>query len=450
MIFRPSYLSLGWSSHIQAEGQLYFYHSQLRFVTETNIYDAEKLKRLSHWMAAAGKLADAQDFMITNSIEVMLQLDDNDDSCGYYVVDHDNRTVFWLQDVSSEDLDIPASVSMTQLRWNSNEFYWTHVEYFSAHLPGIRMSCARELFSILTHARADHLTSTVGTFPYGAEQCKEFMDLLRDHVSGSSEVLADRYIICVVARLWGQVARHRFLNFYGEENARLSRDQRVVNNAPKDMPFLFKMFSRTVLFNIPEKYSSELDGLWVDNLVYAEPWKVFVKRVTEDWKETAVWTTALTSMHAMVYFGALGSSTVGIAAIALSILGFIISMALSIYHQMSLNYETLEAASFLDRTCHSVFGFAPLSWMYSIPKAVLFWSSGLIILQGGFALFKAVPISNHFVAGGLVGLIVAVLCGVAYALHLQGALLSCFSFFRTFAHRDGDLERNDGIIDNKI
>ena len=160
----------------------------------------------------------------------------------------------------------------------------------------------------------DHLTSLVGTFPYSADQCKEFQSLLRDHISESSDILSDKYIICVVARLWAQVgklsvlslctassligyvaARHRFMNFYGEECARLSRDQRVVNMPPENVPFLLRALSGITLFGIPRRYAAELENLWIDNIVYAEPWKAFVNKCVDEWRETALWTTGITS-----------------------------------------------------------------------------------------------------------------------------------------------------------
>ena len=102
---------------MQAEGQSYFYHREARFVTEANIYDSGKSKRIHYWMAVTSKLAEAQDIILTSSIEVVLQLDeDSENTCGYYLADHDSATIFWLQEVSSEDLDIPDSVSTYQLR----------------------------------------------------------------------------------------------------------------------------------------------------------------------------------------------------------------------------------------------------------------------------------------------------------------------------------------------
>ena len=50
-------------------------------------------------------------------------------------------------------------------------------------------------------------------------------------------------------------------------------------------------------------------------------------------------------MHGMVYFASMGSSAVSVTALALSISGFISSMALVNYHRLPVNYETQEAVS---------------------------------------------------------------------------------------------------------
>lgn len=68
-------------------------------------------------MSAAIKLAESQNIKITDSIEIMLQLDaDDEETCGYYLIEHGSATVFWLHEVSSEDLDIPDSSTYSQLR----------------------------------------------------------------------------------------------------------------------------------------------------------------------------------------------------------------------------------------------------------------------------------------------------------------------------------------------
>lgn len=83
------------------------------------------------------------------------------------------------------------------------------------------------------------------------------------------------------------LARHRFLNFYGEPNARLSRDQHMVEMPPARCPTPLRPIS-TLMFNLPSAYVSELESLWVDSLVYADPYKKFMNNCNSEWKEATL------------------------------------------------------------------------------------------------------------------------------------------------------------------
>lgn len=72
---------------------------------------------MSRWMLCVEKMAEAQQLPITVSTEIMLQLDQSDENaCGYYIIDHDTGSMFWLDEVSTEELDILPAVSLTHLR----------------------------------------------------------------------------------------------------------------------------------------------------------------------------------------------------------------------------------------------------------------------------------------------------------------------------------------------
>ena len=92
------------------------------------------------------------------------------------------------------------------------------------------------------------------------------------------------------ARIWGQINRHRFIHFYGEENARLSRDQRMLETGPIETPLVLKTCNK-FLFNQPENYVQVLDRLWVDELVCIDPWKAFMSSCLSEWKEAVTWTS---------------------------------------------------------------------------------------------------------------------------------------------------------------
>ena len=112
---RPKYLPKGWTSCIQPEGQLYFYNEEFRIVTEAYIYSASTLKRISYWIEVIESLARTREIKLLDTVELFLQLEEEDDGCSYYLIDHNTQTEFWLLDYSSEELNMPASLSLSQL-----------------------------------------------------------------------------------------------------------------------------------------------------------------------------------------------------------------------------------------------------------------------------------------------------------------------------------------------
>ena len=115
----------GWTEHVQAEGQLYFHEANRRFVTEANIRKPEAFRLVTRWMVCIEKKAEALQIPITESTEIMVQLDqDDENACGYYMVDHDSGSIFWLDEISSEELGIrPPPVSESNLgKLRNNNF----------------------------------------------------------------------------------------------------------------------------------------------------------------------------------------------------------------------------------------------------------------------------------------------------------------------------------------
>ena len=112
---RPKYLPKGWTSCIQPEGQLYFYNEEYHVVTEAYIHSDSTLKRISYWIEVIESLARAREIKLLDTVELFLQLEEEDDGCSYYLIDHVTQTEFWLLDYSSEELNMPASLSLSQL-----------------------------------------------------------------------------------------------------------------------------------------------------------------------------------------------------------------------------------------------------------------------------------------------------------------------------------------------
>jgi hypothetical protein len=76
----------------------------------------------------------------------------------------------------------------------------------------------------------------------------------------------------------------KFLNFHGQEGARLSRDQ-TVHERTYHKSSLLMAFMSPLLFNAPEGYFTLLESLYVDGIVTTSSWKPFVERRIREWSD---------------------------------------------------------------------------------------------------------------------------------------------------------------------
>lgn len=51
-----------------------------------------------------------------SSTELLVEVDVDGTTCSYYFVDHENTVIFWLDEVSTEELDIPIVSGFDHLR----------------------------------------------------------------------------------------------------------------------------------------------------------------------------------------------------------------------------------------------------------------------------------------------------------------------------------------------
>lgn len=193
---RPRYLPLAWSAFTHPEGQAYFVcHAEITVVTEAYLYSPEVQNKVAFWIDEFNARLLSAGIRLPGTSELFLELDESSDSCGYYLVDYASRVEFWIEEVDSDDLDIPTAVSLSHRRLTLQEHFWTHVEHFPSH-HAKEISLERdELVHVFSHARAgkqertqararsyifpsDQMTSANSTFPYSAKQCTEFLELL--------------------------------------------------------------------------------------------------------------------------------------------------------------------------------------------------------------------------------------------------------------------------------
>jgi len=86
------------------------------------------------------------DVPLSDSYELYLEFDEDDLSCGYYIVDHSKRCIFWLEPVSTEDVGMNPAFSMEHLRECQTSFTALEIAaYLMPCVPRVRLWAGRDV-----------------------------------------------------------------------------------------------------------------------------------------------------------------------------------------------------------------------------------------------------------------------------------------------------------------
>ena len=129
MVFhRPMYLPPNWTAFTHPEGQTYFYRSAgLRVVTEACIHRPEIMDKVSSWTSSVENALRIKGITPPATTELFLEPHEGLESCGYYLVDHTTRSEFWIDQVSTEVLQLDRVVSISHLSaFRRHGIFWVH------------------------------------------------------------------------------------------------------------------------------------------------------------------------------------------------------------------------------------------------------------------------------------------------------------------------------------
>ncbi|EIW78387.1 hypothetical protein CONPUDRAFT_167409 [Coniophora puteana RWD-64-598 SS2] len=396
-----------WTGHIHPEGKRYHAMNwrDFRVVTEDNIHDSEVSLRLTTAIQWIDEVAIQSTSFNPGFVELFIELCDSDKElvCRYYFVDHAAKTQFWLDSVSTEELGLDAAVSSSHHRHQLEHLYWIHVDFFCVHLaPELSPVIQDELINVLIHAQGDHMTSSTSTFPYSSDKCEGFVKLLshRGHA-------LDPYTLCVVARLWGVVAQHRFTTYYGECNPQLDRFQIMQPYALERSTWAIGLCNR-MLWNMPRLYEQRLDDVFANDQVYVHLWHDFMTLCTEDWRTSLAWTfpTLISSSLLLI---ADGCALMTLPGVLTSYMSVISCVTLICTHQNLAKGTASTAARFLKDAQSPTSGMLPLAIVYGLPKALSIWS---IICFGGQILFMLYRYLGVGVASGILFSLLSLVIGI--------------------------------------
>ena len=76
----------------------------------------------------------------------------------------------------------------------------------------------------------------------------------------------------------------KFLNFYGQPEARLNRDQSVHGTWTNQRTLFIKTLS-IFLFSAPDVHLRTLQKMWVDGIMHKAVWEASLKNLNGEWRE---------------------------------------------------------------------------------------------------------------------------------------------------------------------
>ncbi|KAF9225806.1 hypothetical protein BS17DRAFT_777724 [Gyrodon lividus] len=417
-----------WRRFIHPEGQPYFLlnHEEFAVVTEANLDDAETQGQIFDCLKLVKKELQCHKIRVPPRCELFLELGDDHTLCNYYFVDHAAKGLFWLEDLGTDLLDIPAAMSPSHLEQGLERLYWVHVEFFPMHHEPHELEFSQivdDLYNIISHGQADRLTSRTSTFPYTADTCRQFLKLL----SKKRGQRVDGYTLCYAARLAGAIVNQRVITFYGQESAQLDRLQEMYPADILEHQWLSTV-ANWMLWGIPRYYNTLLQDLYVNEQVYADQWTHFMSVCLTDWTSSLSWTLPIliaSILLANVRGGTISTAIPSVFSCAVSIAS---ASCLHLRHYPLAETSASIGARYLRSVKSESVGFLPSAVVFSLPKASYMWGIGFLVAQ---FLFIASHSINKLVALVAASVLAILLVFILWVISPEDAGLA--SLFRYFA-----------------
>ncbi|KAI0724584.1 hypothetical protein C8T65DRAFT_704411 [Cerioporus squamosus] len=405
MLEEPPYIAQGWTVSVNPEGSPFYIHHDRHLITDDPIQQAGICDKIMECDRRLSLLVETEGLELPDDYECYITCDAKLEKCKYYYVDHSTQTVFWLEEIDPErhDIDMAPVCSVAQMKHLLQEQYWLHNEYFPYR--SVPSSLRKELVAVFRQGRADQLTSTMSTFPYDAHQCKQFLQVI------DVDTECDEYMT------W-TIAKHRYHTFFGEDHARISREQKRFEVIKYERSFVIKLFS-ALLFNLPKSRTAELNDLAADDVAYAIHWREFAVDLLRGWRESIA-ATSISRPNNPISAG-FGSASVVLA------LGGLVSSGVLLQWYAGADTRKFDApfvATHLAQITCPKHGYEPIAQAYSLPRALVFWSIVFLALHMLSAVVDLTGLIVQAPALLLAGIFVIAICQLHQSLRCAFAVTS--------------------------
>ncbi|KAJ6473240.1 hypothetical protein C8R45DRAFT_1012733 [Mycena sanguinolenta] len=390
-----------WIAERHPEGGLHFVHAEHRIFTDAYLYDSAPFVQITSAVAQLLARAEVQQLLSTDSNHIDIVLDlmteslDNDE-CGYYLVDHSARIIFWLEAFNMSALDnwnqIPGISTPTHAKLCLEIEYWVHCEYFPTAMP-ISPQVVGELHDAIMYGIGDAMSSLKPTQQFPIERLFRMLTLTKEMVcepvletADSTRFKMNPGSVAVFARFMHDFAVDRFYNFHGEKTARLNNDESVYGSIPqRSHPVAW--LSALLLFNVPLRYLQTLQVVNTDHLINYASWQRFITTLRTEWLDIVLYGTLILNTNVgFLSVPASGLSTAGQVASYASICFGITSIILGILLLRTYQVEApdvqdlTQAAQLFYNHGTSAYGLEVWAVVLSLPFALTIWAMITFIL----------------------------------------------------------------------
>ncbi|KAL4268693.1 WW domain-containing protein [Pleurotus pulmonarius] len=364
---------VGWTRYEHPKGPLYFRHESKNIFSNAHLGASANLATISRFIASFESFVSDNRIHIDPSSELVLDLrepDKNTERCGYYLVDHQDRTVFWLDEFNTADLpdwqDVPGVTANAHIRHELEALYWRHCEFFP-HTREVTQDLVDELRDMITHALGDISSYPLSIIEFTTDELKTMLDIV---------AAAETQVKKLAPASFATLSRLMHLRGFGslyltyQPSARSARGQAIYDSSTKRS--YFYMLSKLLYFGGPEAYMRVLHGAYVDRMVNAAHVNQVVSRLIAEWKDFILVATVLLNAN------------VALLAIQTWSIGSII-IGLLLVRQTRSNGP----ASPMRLLRRRPFSLQLMAFTYSLPGNLLMMSILAFLLSFGFLCFDS-------------------------------------------------------------
>ncbi|KAJ7619660.1 hypothetical protein FB45DRAFT_931357 [Roridomyces roridus] len=424
-----------WTPHRHPEGALYFVHKgPWRIFTDAYLYDDKILKKVDACVQHVhARLSTKDSELDADEVDiVLLEPDEDHDSekpltCGYYLVDHLSRTIFWMDEFELSKIStcqrVGGVLSESHIESILEHEYWRHCDVFPSALR-LTSELIEELCDILVFSATDALTSPGTTIPFSADDLHKMLALtahMRHAGQGSrtttSGVKVARGSATSLARVMMLFANERVNHFHGEYAARIDRSLSVYPAGSPPQGGSGMAIISPLLFNAPKGHLRDLRGLFMDRIISQVSWKRYIEKVLTEWQEMTLYASLI--LNANVGILAIpGNQNTSIAQMSsfVSVCFALGSIIMGLFLSRKYRPETVDAvtagpASSFKEQCLGAF--EAYAILFSLPYVFMMWS--MIFFLTTF-LIMAVEIGNLPTRATILTTASALLLAVAFAV----------------------------------